>query len=118
MSLCVHVGIQVGGLFANRPQQLHFEPYVDTMGERSYKLLWLLWIWHYLHVFDSILCSFLYCMCSTGRLTVKCLEICELWFVAYMLACAPVLHLTICRITSSLWRGTQGLTKFGLKFMS
>ena len=39
MSLCVHVGIQVGGLFANSPKQLYFEPYVDTMGERSYILL-------------------------------------------------------------------------------
>ena len=29
-----------------------------------------------------------------------------------------VLHLTICQITWSLWRGTQGLTKLGLKFMS
>ena len=68
--------------------------------------------------FDLILCSFLYFMCSTGRLTVKCLEICELWYVAYMLADASVLHLTICRITWSLWRGTRGLTKLGLKFMS
>ena len=57
-------------------------------------------------------------MCSTGRLTVKCLEISELWYVAYMLAYASVLHLTICRITWSLWRGTRGLTKLGLKFMS
>ena len=39
VSLCVHVGIQVGGLFANCPKQLCFEPYVDTMGERSYILL-------------------------------------------------------------------------------
>ena len=39
MSLCVHVGIQVGGLFANAPNQLWFEPYVDTMGERSSILL-------------------------------------------------------------------------------
>ena len=39
MSLCAHVGIQVGGLFANRPKQLCSEPYVDTMGERSYILL-------------------------------------------------------------------------------
>ena len=36
MSLCVHVGIQVGGLFANCLKQLFFESYVDTMGERSY----------------------------------------------------------------------------------
>ena len=36
MSLCVHVGIQVGGLFANDLKQLCFEPCVDTMGERSY----------------------------------------------------------------------------------
>ena len=35
-----------------------------------------------------------------------------------MLAYASVLYLTICRITWSLWRGTQGLTKLGLKFMS
>ena len=28
MSLCVHVGIQVGGLFANGPKHLCFEPYV------------------------------------------------------------------------------------------
>ena len=39
MSLCVHVGIQVGGLFANGPKQMFFEPDVDTMGERSYILL-------------------------------------------------------------------------------
>ena len=54
-------------------------------------------------------------MCSTGRLTVKYLEVCELWYVAYMLAYASVLHLTICRITWSLWHGTRGLTKLGLK---
>ena len=36
MSLCVHVGIQVGGLFANGLKQFYFEPYVDTMGEQSY----------------------------------------------------------------------------------
>ena len=57
-------------------------------------------------------------MCSTGRLTVKCLAICELWYVAYMLALALVLYLTICQITLSLWRGTRGLTKLGLKLMS
>ena len=56
-------------------------------------------VFGHLHVFDLILCSFLYFMCSTGRLTVKCLEISELWYVAYMLAYASVLHLTICRIT-------------------
>ena len=39
MSLCVHVGIQVGGSFANGPKQLCFETYVDTMAERSYVLL-------------------------------------------------------------------------------
>ena len=39
MSLCGHVGIQVGGLFANDPKQLCLESYVDTMGERSYILL-------------------------------------------------------------------------------
>ena len=39
MSLCAHVGIQVGGLFANGPKQLRFESYVGTMGERSYILL-------------------------------------------------------------------------------
>ena len=39
VSLCVHVGIQVGGLLANGPIQLCFESYVDTMGERSYILL-------------------------------------------------------------------------------
>ena len=39
MSSCVHVGIQVGGLFANGPKQLFFEPYVETMGERSYILM-------------------------------------------------------------------------------
>ena len=32
VSLCVHVGIQVGGLFANSPKQLCFESYVDTTG--------------------------------------------------------------------------------------
>ena len=57
-------------------------------------------------------------VCSTGRPTVKCLEICELWYVACMLAYASVLHLTICRITWSLWRGTRGLTKLVPKFMS
>ena len=41
MSLCVHVGIQAGGLLGNGPNQLCFESYVDTMGERSYILLWL-----------------------------------------------------------------------------
>ena len=69
-------------------------------------------------VFDLILCSFLYFMCSTGRLTVKCLGIRELWYVAYMLAYASVLHLTICRIRWSIWSGTRGLTKLGLKFVS
>ena len=39
MSLCVHVEIQVGRLFATGPKQLRFEPYVDTMGERSCILL-------------------------------------------------------------------------------
>ena len=39
MSLCVHVGIQVGGLFPNVPKQLSFESYVDIMGEQSYILL-------------------------------------------------------------------------------
>ena len=39
MSLCVHVGIQVGELIAIGPKQLCFESYVDTMGERSYILL-------------------------------------------------------------------------------
>ena len=72
----------------------------------------------YFHVFDLILCSFLCIMCSTGRLTVKCLEICELWYVAYMLANTSVLPLTICQITWSLWLGTRGLTKSGLKLMS
>ena len=65
-----------------------------------------------------ILCSFLYFMRSTGWLTVKCLEIRESWYVAYMLAYAWVLQLTICRITWSLWHGTGGLTKLGLKFVS
>ena len=39
VSLCVHVGIKVEGLFANGPKQSCFEPYVDTMCERSYILL-------------------------------------------------------------------------------
>ena len=39
MSPRVHLGIQVVGLFANGPKQLCFEPYVETMGERSYILL-------------------------------------------------------------------------------
>ena len=39
MSLCVLVGIHVGGLIANGPKQLCFEPNVDTMGEQSYILL-------------------------------------------------------------------------------
>ena len=38
MSLCVHVGIQLVGLFANGPKLFCFEPYVETMGERSYIL--------------------------------------------------------------------------------
>ena len=67
--------------------------------------------------FYLILCSFLYFMCSTGRLTVTCLEIRELRYVAHVLAYASVLYLTICRITWSLWRGTRGLTKLGLKFV-
>ena len=64
--------------------------------------------------FDLILCSFLYSMCSTGRLTVRCLKIRQLWYVAYMLAYASVLHLTICRITWSLLLGTRGLTRSGV----
>ena len=39
MSLCVHVGIQLGGLFANGPKQLCFESCVGTTGERSYILV-------------------------------------------------------------------------------
>ena len=39
MSLCVHVGIEEGGLFANGPKQLCSESYIHTMGERSYILL-------------------------------------------------------------------------------
>ena len=39
MSSCVHMGIQVGGLFANGPKQVCFESQVHTMGERSYILL-------------------------------------------------------------------------------
>ena len=39
MSLCVHVGIQVGGLIVNGPKHVCFESYVDTMGEQSYILL-------------------------------------------------------------------------------
>ena len=39
VSLCVHVGIQVGGWYANGPKHLCFESHVDTMGERSYILL-------------------------------------------------------------------------------
>ena len=31
VSLCVHVGIQVGGLFASGLKQLCFEPYVDML---------------------------------------------------------------------------------------
>ena len=46
------------------------------------------------------------------------LKIRELWYVAYMLAYASVLHLTICQIAWSLWGGTRGLTKLGLKFVS
>ena len=38
MSLCVHVGIQVGGLFENGPKRLSFESYVDIIGEQSYIL--------------------------------------------------------------------------------
>ena len=68
-------------------------------------------------IISLILCSFLCFMCSTGRLTVKCLEISELWYVAFLLAYASVLHLTICRITWSVWLGTRGLTKLGLKLM-
>ena len=41
MSLCVHVGTQVRGLFANCLKQLFFESYVDTMGQQSYILLYL-----------------------------------------------------------------------------
>ena len=46
------------------------------------------------------------CAQLVGRLTVTCLEISELWYVAYILAYASVLHLTICPITWLLWRGT------------
>ena len=35
MSLCVHVGIQVGELFANGPKQLCFEPYVQSQSTPS-----------------------------------------------------------------------------------
>ena len=66
----------------------------------------------------SFYAHFLCFMCLTGWLTVKCLEIRELWYVAYMLAYASVLSLTICQITWSLWLGTRGLTKLGLKLMS
>ena len=38
MSLCIHVGVRVGELLANGPKQLCFEPYVYTMGERTYIL--------------------------------------------------------------------------------
>ena len=63
MSLCVHVGIQVGGLFANGPKQLCFESYADTMGERSYILLYyfdfgiicMFWTSFYAHI--CILCA-------------------------------------------------------------
>ena len=48
----------------------------------------------------------------------KVVEIYELWYIGYMLAYASVLYLTICRITWSLWLGTRGRTKLGLKFMS
>ena len=73
---------------------------------------------HFFIFFDLNFCSFLCFMCSTGRLTVKCLEIRELWYVAYMSAYASVLHLTIRQITWSLWLGTRGLTKLGLKLMT
>ena len=88
------------------------------MGEHRDIVSCQLCIWTYFHVFDLILCSFLCFMCSTGRLTAKCLEIRELLYVAYMLAYASVLYLTICRIMWSLWLGTRGLTKLGLKLMS
>ena len=39
MSPCVHVWIEVGGLFANGLKQLDLKSYVDTTGERSYILL-------------------------------------------------------------------------------
>ena len=61
---------------------------------------------------------FVFYVLNQGWLTVKCLEICELWYVAYMLAYASVLYLTICRITWFICLGTRGLTKLGLKFMS
>ena len=107
----------MGELFANGSNHLYIEPYADIMGEHRDILSWQLCIWTYLHAFVLILCSLLCFMCSTGRLTVKCLEIRELWYVAYMLAYASVLYLTICQITWSLWLGTRGLTKLGLKFM-
>ena len=88
------------------------------MGEHRDILSGQLCIWTYFHVFDLIFCSFLCFMCSTGRLTVKCLEIRELWYVSYLLAYASVLHLTICQVTWSLWLGTRGLTKLDLKLMS
>ena len=69
-------------------------------------------IYHCNYLEFRIICIFLtsfhahFCMCSTGRLTVKCLGIFELWCVDYRLAYASVLNLTICRITWSLSRGT------------
>ena len=41
-----------------------------------------------------------------------------MWYVAYVLVYASVLHLTMGRITWSLWRGTRGLTTLGLQFVS
>ena len=72
------------------------------------------------HIFmflTSILCSFLCFICSTGRLTVKCLEIRELWYVVHMLAYGLELNTTICRIACSIWLGARRITRIGLKIM-
>ena len=88
---------------------------------------WVSEVIYYCDYFEfGIICMFLTSfyahfwvfLCSIGWLTETCLEIRELWYVASMLAYASVLHLTICRITWSLWLGTRGLTKLGLKFVS
>ena len=105
MSLCVHVGIQVGGLFANGPRNCFLNHML---------IPWVSEVIYYCDYFEfGIICMlltsfFTHFVFSALNWSAKSKvpRIRELWYVAYMLAYASVLHLTICRITWSLWRGT------------
>ena len=118
MSLCNHVGIQVGNCWQPVPSNCVLNHMlIPRVSEVIYYCDYFAF-GNICMLLTSFYAHFFYFMCSTGGLTVKCLEICELWYVAYMLKNASVLHLTICQITWSLWPGTGGLTKLGLKFVS